>query len=340
MVGKRRKSCVDARDDMLCVAVCDQSVEASSTDVEISRHTDYLELLKEDLDVVFVCLPNDLAAEVTTAALRAGMHVFCEKPPGRTLEDIAKVRAEELLHPTQRLMYGFNHRYHESVEDALSIVRSGELGSLISLRGIYGKSKLITFNQPDWRTKRAIAGGGVLLDQGIHMVDLMRLFAGEFTQVHSFISNGHWGYDVEDNAYALMRTAEGVVAMLNSSATQWRHRFSLEITLTKGSLLLGGILSSSKSYGSETLTVVRANPERDSGDPREQTTLYNDDRSWEKEVGEFASAILSDRPIIRNGSRDAFNTMSLVSAIYHADPEWRQRYDIPDPRLLMGEGAT
>jgi predicted dehydrogenase len=321
---------------MTCVAVCDR--ESANTPIsveELQFYTDYLELLTEDLDILFVCLPNDLAAEVTSAGLRAGLHVFCEKPPGRTLEDIASVMDVERQHPDQRLMYGFNHRYHESVEDALAMMKTGEVGDLISLRGIYGKSKLITFDQPDWRTKRQIAGGGVLLDQGIHMVDLMRLFAGEFTQVHSFISNSHWGYDVEDNAYALMRTEAGVVAMLNSSATQWRHRFSLELTFDKGSMVLGGILSSSKSYGSETLTVIRANPDRDNGDPREQTTLYNDDRSWEKEVAAFATAIAQKEPVVRNGSRDAFGTMALVSSIYYADDAWRATYQIPDPEVTV-----
>ena len=116
------------------------------------------------------------------------------------------------------------------------------------------------------------------------MVDLMRLFAGEFNQVKSFVSNSHWKFDVEDNAYAIMRTKDGVIGMLNSSATQWRHRFNLDITLEHGSLILGGILSGSKSYGDETLKIVRAEAESDNGTPMEQTTLYNEDPSWREEI--------------------------------------------------------
>ncbi len=338
LVGRRRKACIDAHPSLECIAVCDRSVDdLGPSNESVQLHADYEALLSEDLDVLFVCLPNDLAAETTIAGLERGFHVFCEKPPGRTLDDIANVIQVERQRPTQRLMYGFNHRYHESVEDALAMIRSKELGELISLRGMYGKSKLITFDQSDWRTKREVAGGGVLLDQGIHMVDLMRLFAGEFTTIHSVISNSHWGYDVEDNAYSLMTTDSGVVAMLTSSATQWRHRFSLDITLERGSLVLGGILSSSKSYGSETLTVVRANPDRDNGDPREVMTRYNEDRSWEREVDAFAAEIASDSPITRSGSRDAFMTMALVFSIYYADPNWRQQHQIPDPKPLMGD---
>jgi predicted dehydrogenase len=332
VVGKRRHACINKNPHMEVVAVCDRAFAGDcKLGAGINFHSSYLDILKESLDVLFVCMTNDIAPEVTIAALERGLHVFCEKPPGRNVADIANVIKCEKNHPSLKLMYGFNHRYHESVVEALRIVRSGEMGKVISMRGVYGKSKLITFNQPDWRVKRDIAGGGVLLDQGIHMVDLMRLFAGEFSEVHSFISNGHWGYDVEDNAYALMRTPNGVVAMLNSSATQWRHRFNLDITLDRGSVILGGILSGSKSYGAETLTVVHADPDHDNGDPLEKLTRYNYDPSWEEEVNRFADCILHDAAVGSGSSEDALNTMRLVFKIYYADPVWRQRYKISDP---------
>ena len=191
---------------------------------------------------------------------------------------------------------------------------------------------LITFNQNDWRIKRDIAGGGILLDQGIHMVDLMRLFGGEFEEIHSFVSNDFWRYDVEDNAYALMRTKGGVVGMLQSSATQWRHRFQLEIGLARGSFVLGGILSGSKSYGAETLTVARVYSENANGDPKEQTTRYNRDPSWEEEIRQFADAVLTNTSITSGSSLDALKTMKLVFQIYYADASWRAKYQIPDPQ--------
>lgn len=332
VVGKRRKDCAERNPHMKVVAVCDRLFESEGAFPDGLRYyRDYKRLLEEDLDVLIVCLTNEIAPEATIAGLDCGLHVFCEKPPGRDVEDIVRVIRCEATHPTQKLMYGFNHRYHESVQDALRLIRSGEMGRVINMRGVYGKSKLVTFNQPDWRTKRDIAGGGVLLDQGIHMVDLMRLFAGEFTEVQSVISNSHWGYDVEDNAYALMRTVDGVVGMLNSSATQWRHRFNLDINLEKGSVILGGILSGSKSYGAETLTVVTADPDADNGDPKEQVTRYNRDPSWDQEITSFVDSIANCKPVISGSSDDALQTMKLVYKIYHADPVWRDRYQIPNP---------
>ena len=332
VVGKRRKACVDAHPNMHLVAVCDQKYQGEGVLPDgVRYYQNYHRLLGDDIDVLFVCLTNDVVAEVTIAGLEAGLHVFCEKPPGKSVEDIVRVISHERRHPKLKLMYGFNHRFHLSVRDALSIYRSGKLGRVINMRGMYGKAKLATFNQADWRTKREICGGGVLLDQGIHIVDIMRLFGGDFSEIHSFVSNSHWRQDVEDNAYALMRTNDGVVAMLNSSATQWRHRFHLDINLEKGSLILSGILSGTRSYGPETLTVVRADPDNDGGDPSEQVTRYNRDPSWEAEVSAFAAAILNDTPVPSGTSEDALKTMQLVFNIYYADASWRQQYVIPDP---------
>ena len=332
VVGRRRHQVVDARDDMEVVAVCDRIFDGLGQLSDGVRHyAHYQHLLDaEELDALFVCISNDMASEVTIAGLERGLHVFCEKPPGRDLDDIARVIECERRHPGLRLKYGFNHRYHDSVRDALAVLHSRELGRVVNLKGTYGKSKLVTFGQgSDWRVRRELSGGGILLDQGIHMVDLIRLFAGEFEDVHAYVSNAFWGHDVEDNAYAMMRTQSGVVALLHSTATQWRHRFNLDITLERGSLNLSGILSGSKSYGAETLSVVWAGGD-DRGDPREQTTRYNNDPSWSDEIAEFAEAVLHGGPIVHGTSLEAWRTMKLVYRIYCADPQWRAKWNLSD----------
>jgi len=329
VVGRRRKECVDKHPSLDLVAVCDKTF-INEEDVRngISYFKSYQQLIEEDLDILIVCMTNDINPLVTIAGLERKFHVFCEKPPGREVADIAQVIEVEKKHPELKLMYGFNHRYHESVVDALAIVKSKKMGNVINLRGVYGKSQLVTFNQTDWRTKREVAGGGVLLDQGIHMVDLMRLFAGNFTDVFSFIENSYWNHNVEDNAYALMRTEDGKVAMLNSSATQWRHRFHLDINLEKGSLILGGILSGSKSYGEETLTMIMKDLDNDRGDPKEVVTKYSKDPSWYAEICAFAESILNNRKIASGTSEDALQTMKLVYKIYYADKKWQKTYKI------------
>jgi predicted dehydrogenase len=330
VVGKRRRVFIDKNPLLITTAVCDQNFTKPEVMADgVRTFCNYRQLLEEPLDVLFVSLPNYLAAEVTIAGLERGLHVFCEKPPGRTVQDIEQVIATEKRHPGLLLKYGFNHRYHDSVREALRIVRSGELGEVVYLRGVYGKSKIIPFSG-GWRAERHYAGGGILLDQGIHMVDLMRLFCGEFAEVKSYVSNSFWKHDVEDNAFVLMKDAKGRVAMLHSSATQWQHRFSLDIGLSKGFLVLEGILSGSKSYGEEKLIIGRRD-EADVGATREETITYLEDNSWADEINEFADAIKNGSGIQFGNSQDALLTMKLVYHIYWADPEWQARFAINNP---------
>jgi len=331
VVGKRRRGCIDRNPHLVTVAVSDRKLTAGVMDDGVRCYTDATELLTGDLDVVFVSLPNDLAPGISIAALQRGCHVFCEKPPGRDVQDILAVREVEYDHPNLKLKYGFNHRYHDSVIEANKLVDNKTLGRLINLRGAYGKSRIISFAS-DWRTKRKTAGGGILLDQGIHLLDMMRLFAGEFVDISSFISNDYWQHDVEDNAYALMRTRDGVVAMVHSSATQWRHQFRLEITLTEGAIVLGGILSGSKSYGDETMTTIYKST-KEGGTPTERTTKYSVDHSWQDEINEFTDSIRKDEPIRCGNSAEALKTMELVYRIYCADKHWQRRFGLRCPTI-------
>ncbi|MBM3249747.1 MAG: Gfo/Idh/MocA family oxidoreductase [Candidatus Omnitrophica bacterium] len=330
VVGKRRRQFIDLNPFLKTVAVCDKNFKESGIMPEgVGFFPNYLKLLEEPLDILFVSLPNYLAAEVTIAGLERGLHVFCEKPPGRDVEDIKKVIETEKKHPKLLLKYGFNHRYHDSVRDALKIIKSGQLGEIINLSGVYGKSKIIPFSG-GWRAERRYSGGGILLDQGIHMVDLMRLFCGEFEEVKSYVSNSYWDHDVEDNAYALMRDKKGRIAFLHSSATQWQHRFHLDISLTEGFIQLSGILSGSKSYGEEKLTVGRRD-ESDTGAFDEDTKTYVEDNSWRDEINEFTDAIVNGTKIKSGTSTDALDTMRLVYKIYYADRDWREAYNIDCP---------
>lgn len=330
VVGKRRHQFIDAHPAMQTVGVCDKDFEGQSSVSNDSKsnlriYTDYKDLLKEDLDVLFVCLPNYLAPEVTIAGLECGLHVFCEKPPGRTVEDMERVIEVSRLRPNQKLKYGFNHRYHDSVRDALKIIESGEMGPIVNMRGVYGKGMIIPYEEGGWRSERKYSGGGILLDQGIHMVDLLRLFGGDFVEIKSFISNNYWNFDVEDNAYAIMRTTDGVVAMLHSSATQWQHRFSLEIAFAQGYMKLEGILSGTKSYGEETLMLGRRT-DATTGNLTHTTTKYLQDNSWRDEIHEFAAAITDDAPVRHGLATDALETMRLLDRVYRSDDQWQQKW--------------
>jgi predicted dehydrogenase len=329
VVGKTRHKSLELNTSYKVTAISESSVEArKSIPKGIDVFHDYKSLIADaKIDIVFISLPNQFAAEASYLSLQKGLHVFCEKPPARTHAELLAVKEQSLKSPNLKLMYGFNHRFHLSVEEAKSIIDSNSLGRIINMKGVYGKSQMISFNQTDWRTSREAAGGGILLDQGIHMLDLIRYLSGEsFTQVFSFIDNAFWNFDVEDNAYVLMKSPKGVVAQLHSSATQWRHVFNLEITLEKGSLILEGLLTGSKSYGDEVLIVISSDPLIDKGTPRELTSKYNEDVSWDNEIKYFSNSLENNTSIERGNIDDALETMLLIETIYQADPIWKEKY--------------
>jgi predicted dehydrogenase len=355
VVGKRRRISVDNHPKMRTIAVCDVRFRVDGTMIASERVKETYEELenssgenicagtfedgvhfsnnyrflleKYSLDVLFVCLPNYLSPEVTIAGLEAGLHVFCEKPPGCTVEDILNVIEVEHKNQHLKLKYGFNHRYHGSVKEAKKIIEQKKFGDIINFRGVYGKSIMEPF-VGHWRAKRKYSGGGILLDQGIHMLDMFRYFCGDFDEVKSFVSNGYWSYDIEDNAYAILRNKNGTVAMIHSSATQWQHSFKLEITFKKGYLELSGILSGSKSYGQEKLIIVPRQENSIVGSLNEEVISYIQDTSWNDEVVEFADLIVNDKPVENGSSYDALKVMELVYRIYCADDEWKNNYNL------------
>ena len=282
------------------------------------------DVVDSDVDAVFVCTPNCYTADVVVGSLDTGKHVFSEKPPGRTIEDVDRMIAAEGRHPELVLKFGFNHRYHAGIQQAKRILDSGRLGKIIWARGVYGKNGGLGFEK-EWRSSKRLSGGGILLDQGIHMLDLFRFFMGDFVEIKSMVTTAFWDINLEDNAFGLLRDADGRIAMLHSSSTQWKHRFTLELFTSDGYLSVNGILSSTRSYGDETITVGHRKFEEvtATGKPREEIIYFDTDPSWYLEVKEFMDAVRSGAPVVHGTSKDARAVMELVHRIYDADDSWR-----------------
>lgn len=290
----------------------------SNLDNHVIFCNSFEELLAQDIDAVFVCTFNNVLADYTTKALKAGKHVFCEKPPARTSKELLSViEIEKNLDLV--LKYGFNHRYHYSVMEAKKIIDSGSMGKLLWLRGVYGKAGSIDYDK-NWRNYKKYSGGGILIDQGIHMLDLMRYFSNQdFKHINSFVTTSYWNIEAEDNAFAIMQSDEKVTAMIHSSATQWKHKFLLEMCFEEGYINLDGILSGTRSYAPEKLVIGRREFEDITfamGKPKETTIWFENDDSWKLEIDEFVNAILNKTPINNGTSKDAVETLKLVERIY------------------------
>jgi len=315
-MGEIRQAVIGRHPDLELAAVCDTDPGVKA---RLAGHTvmgDFKEVLKLRPDIVFVCTPNSFSPKVCIESLNQGIHVFCEKPPGRNVQDIVNIRKAEKN--GTKLMFGFNHRWHPGVMKAKAVIDSGRFGRIINLRGIYGKSGGTQFKR-SWRNDRAISGGGILLDQGIHMLDIFRYFAGDFSGVKCVTSNTFWNLDVEDNAFVVLKGQRGIDAMLHSSATLWKHTFRLHITLEGGYLIVEGLLSKTGSYGREQLIVAKRQFEDEAhavGNPSEEITYFDRDLSWDLEVEEFVRCIREDRPVTAASSQDALKVMQIIEQAY------------------------
>ncbi len=278
---------------------------------------DYRHILDDKaVDAVFICVPNYLTLRYVTESLDAGKHVFCEKPPGVNSAQVLEMMEAEKRNPAKKLMFGFKHRHHDSVIHAKQVIDSGECGRILWMRGRYGKSVPADFAS-SWRATKEKAGGGILLDQGIHLLDLFLMMCGDFEEVKAFVSNLFWHSDIEDNVFAIFRNSKGQVASLHSTMTQWRHLFAFEIFLESGNVVINGLLTTSGSYGEEQLSIARNKNKGPSVSwDKEERTSYNINNSWKNEVSCFIDAIQNNKPVAIGNTADAYKLMRLIDKIY------------------------
>lgn len=320
-MGEIRKRVVDSLPELELAAICDPVARPETTQINCSHYQNYREAIDREVpDIVFVCTPNRFIPEVAVYALDRGCHIFCEKPPGKHLADIKKIQEAERTRPGLKVMFGFNHRHHPAIIETKSIVDAERMGKIMWMRGVYGKSGGSGRDfEKSWRNDPEMSGGGILLDQGIHMLDLFRFFCGDFHEVHGILTTAFWNIPVEDNAFVFLRNDYGQMAQLHSSATLWKHIFRLEIGLEGGYLVAQGLLSKTGSYGREHLIIGRrpnSNEPAAIGNPREETVYFDKDLSWELQVKELVHCIQNDLIITDSSTEDALRVMEIVDTVY------------------------
>ena len=272
--------------------------------------TDWWGLLAlPEVDIVVIATLHDSLAEITLAAVEAGKHVLVEKPAARSAAELEPVMAAAKKHGV-KVHVGFNHRYHRALRKAKEIVDSGELGELMFIRARYGHGARIGYDK-EWRANPALSGGGELIDQGPHLIDLSRWFLGDFTEVQGFAHTYYWDMPVDDNGFMILKTPKQQVAFLHVSCTEWKNLFSMEIYGRVGKLDISGL---GGSYGVERLTHYKMLPEM--GPP--ETTAWEypmGDDSWAVEMAEFYEDIHQNRAPVA-GLRDAYEALKVIQTIY------------------------
>ncbi len=312
--GRRRGQALKQCGDQVGI-VADTNLEraqllASELGCEVTA--DWEEVVaKEGVDAVIVCTPPNLHLPMCTSALKQGKHVLCEKPLARNpneAEAIVKTAQENNV----KLKCGFNLRHHPGIKQARDWVDQGLIGEPSFVRCRYGTGGRPGYDK-EWRADPDISGGGQLMDQGIHVIDLSRWFLGDFTEVYGFLQTAFWDVTPqEDNAFCLLRTERGQVASIHVSWTQWKNLFSFPIVGKDAYIIVEGL---GGSYGVEKATLGKRaflEPFRE-----EIIEFRGEDRSWEEERRELTSAIKENREPLGNGY-DGLEAVRLAYAIYDA----------------------
>jgi predicted dehydrogenase len=262
-----------------------------------------------EVDVVVISTLHDSLAAITLAAIEAGKHILVEKPAARSASELEPVMTAAGKKGV-KVHVGFNHRYHRSLRKAKEIFDSGALGELMFIRARYGHGGRIGYDK-EWRAKPERSGGGELIDQGPHLIDLSRWFLGEFNDVQGFAHTYFWDMPVDDNGFMLLKTEKKQTAFLHASCTEWKNLFSMEIYGRDGKLDLSGL---GGSYGLEKLTWYRMLPEM--GPPETTSWEYPmGDDSWAVEIAEFYDDIRLNR-VPAAGLGDAYAALKIIEKIY------------------------
>ena len=282
---------------------------------------------RSDVDLVVVSTSTECLANIALGALQAGKHVLCEKPFGRTAEEVlpAVVTAREA---GLTLKVGYNHRYHPALSKAHRLVQQGALGKLHFLHCFYGHGGRAGYEQ-EWRTRASSAGGGQLLDQGVHALDLFRWFAGEFLEVKATAATSFWPIaPLEDNVFALLRNERGCVAQLHASWTSWKNNFQFVISGERGHISVTGL---GGAYGMERLVHgIRTTL----GSPPQESSFEfpQPDESLHLELDDYLDCIEQGREPQSSGE-DAWKTLKLAQSIYAAAND--RSHTVEDPPIAI-----
>jgi predicted dehydrogenase len=261
-----------------------------------------------EIDIVIVSTPNNMLIPVALDAVKNNKNVLIEKPGARNPEEIKQL-VDAVKGTNIKIKVGFNHRYHPAIVKAKEMLNNPSVGEIIFIRARYGHGGRIGYDK-EWRAKKDISGGGELLDQGCHLIDLGRMFLGDFKDVFGYTAKYFWDMEVEDNGFALLKTKKGQIMQMHASWTEWKNLFSFEIMCKNAKLKISGL---GKSYGVETLTYYQMKPEMGPPD-KEVFTFEGEDKSWDIEFAQFLDAIDGDKKI--NDLQEAYETLKDIYKIY------------------------
>jgi predicted dehydrogenase len=235
-IGALRASALQRASETQLVAINDLDEGRAKAAAPGARYIASAEALLADseIEAVVISTPPQFHMPLAVEAVKRGKHVLVEKPMAATVEECRRM-VEAAEDAGKLLTVGFNHRYFPALKVVRDAVTSGRIGKLTHVRAYAGHMGLQEFKAP-WMYDAEIMGGGALMDNGIHILDLCRYVMGDFRHVFGHALNSSWHLGgAEDNAMALFRNDDGVSCTLHASWTEWKgYRFHIEAYGDKG----------------------------------------------------------------------------------------------------------
>jgi predicted dehydrogenase len=313
LIGKKRVAALGPDDRVVAVTdLVPERAAALARESGARVLADAHSLLREpEVEAVVIATTHDQLAALALESVECGKHVLLEKPGARKPAELQPVEAAAARRGVS-VHVGFNHRFHPALQKAKQLIDEGALGDLFFIRGRYGHGGRLGYER-EWRAQPEVSGGGELLDQGAHLIDLSAwLFGERFETVHGVIATYYWQMPVEDNAFLTLQTASSRIAQLHVTWTEWKNTFALEITGRNAKLHIEGL---GGSYGTERLAFYQMRPEL--GPP--DTTIWEypgADSSWNLEWQHFKQQVAKHQVEGAPGLSSTREVLSVIERVY------------------------
>ena len=311
LIGKKRiESLIELNEEIAGIYDSDKErLNKVSKDYDLKKYKSLDDLFQDSPNCVIVATVHSELYGICKKVITSGIHLFVEKPGVTNVNQANDLHQLASQHKVD-VGIGFNHRFHPAILRAKEIIDQKTLGKILYLRASYGHGGRSGM-ESEWRCNREISGGGELIDQGSHLIDLSRFFLGEVTYKYSHIDTYFWDTDVEDNVFFALSNDSGAFAWLHASWTEWKNKFSFEIFCERGKLHITGL---GRSYGEEKLILYKMKPELGPPDV-EEFSFSKEDNSWKDEISAFIDAINGTRNDF-SSSGDLIKLHQIVESIY------------------------
>jgi len=313
LIGTQRIQALTANPAVSSIAVHDPKLREGTPVAAKAKAVTRDEAFGRRYDAALVATPHDTAVELVPQVAKHAPALLLEKPLGRSLAE-----AERLVACARdagsRIFVGLNYRFLKHVQEAKRLLSTGELGRVLGVDAVLSHGAQPGYDK-SWKTDPVRCGGGVCIDPGVHVFDLLCWFFGGAELTGGLLSRTFWPIQVEDHASLILTLPGGAPANLVMSLSSWQSRMEMTIETENKQIILRG---RGKFYGAQRLIIAAKWPWLQPKQPREREFNYGlEDNSLQDETNAFLTVVggaASDCNLAT--AEDALRAMRIVDDCY------------------------